>query len=61
MSKDYYTKNTKKRWITNEFARGRAHLMRKSHDSIITSSKTLIDDNSQLTCRILGLEHFSNL
>jgi diaminohydroxyphosphoribosylaminopyrimidine deaminase/5-amino-6-(5-phosphoribosylamino)uracil reductase len=56
VSKDYFTKNKKGKWITNEFSRGRVHLMRKNHDCILSSSKTIADDNSSLTCRILGLE-----
>ena len=46
-------------WITNKFARGRAHLMRATHDSIITSYKTIIEDNPKLNCRITGLENQS--
>jgi len=56
VSKDFYTKNKKGKWITNEFSRGRVHLMRRNHDCILSSSKTIADDNSYLTCRILGLE-----
>ena len=56
ISKDFYTINKKKKWITNEFSRGRVHLMRASHDCIITSSKTIIKDNPRLTCRIDGLK-----
>ena len=57
VSKDYYTINKKnKNWITNEFSRARVHLMRSSHDCILTSSKTIINDNPQLSCRIGGLE-----
>ena len=58
-SKDLFTKSKKKRWITNRFSRGRVHLIRSQHDCIITSAKTIIDDNSKLTCRIAGLENFS--
>ena len=58
-SKDLYTKNKKKRWITNRFSRGRVHLIRSQHDCIITSAKTIINDNSELTCRIPGLESYS--
>ena len=55
-SKDFYTVNkNKKEWITNKFSRGRVHLMRSTHDCLITSSKTIIDDNPRLTCRINGL------
>ena len=56
VSKDFYTKNKKKRWITNKFSRGRVHLMRSNHDCIITSVNTIIADNPKFTCRIHGLE-----
>ncbi len=55
-SKDFFTINKKKKWITNEYSRGRVHLMRSQHDSIITSSKTIKEDNPSLNCRINGLE-----
>ena len=56
ISKDFYTKNKKKKWITNKFSRGRVHLMRSYHDCILTSVNTIIMDNPRLTCRIHGLE-----
>ena len=59
ISKDFYTINKKSRWITNKLSRGRVHLMRASHDCIMTSSKTIIKDNPQLTCRIEGLTYRS--
>jgi len=55
-SRDYYTINKSGKWITNEFSRGRVHIMRSQHDSIITSSKTVNIDNPVLNCRIKGLE-----
>ena len=56
ISKDFYTINKEKdKWITNEFSRGRVHLMRSNHDCIMTSSSTIINDNPRLTCRIDGL------
>ena len=55
-SNDFYTKNKKKKWITNKFSRGRVHMMRSNHDCILTSAKTIHDDNPRLTCRINGLE-----
>ena len=56
VSKDLYTINKNNDgWITNEFSRGRVHLMRSSHDCLITSSKTVVNDNPKLTCRINGL------
>ena len=56
ISKDFFkiNKNNNK-WITNNFSRGRVHLMRSMHDCLITSSKTIINDNPRLTCRINGL------
>ena len=59
VSKDYYIVNKKDKYITNQYSRGRAHLMRHNHDCIITSSKSIITDNSKLTCRVHGLEHRS--
>ena len=56
VSKDYYSINKNSKWITNKFSRGRVHLMRSSHDCLITSSQTIIDDNPRLTCRIAGLD-----
>jgi len=56
VSKDYYTINKKNKWITNEFSRARAHLIRSKHECIISSYKTILSDNSRLTCRIPGLE-----
>jgi len=55
ISRDYFIVNKKDKYITNEFSRGRVHLMRYNHDCIITSSKSIISDNSKLTCRIDGL------
>ena len=56
ISKDFFTINKKNKWITNKFSRARVHQMRSNHDCIITSSKTIISDNSELTCRINGLK-----
>ena len=59
VSNDFYTINKKKKIIKNQFSQGRVHLMRSSHDCLITSSKTVIQDNPMLTCRINGLEKTS--
>ena len=56
ISKDFFTINKKKRWITNKYSRGRVHLMRSYHDCIMTSSETVINDNPFLTCRISGIK-----
>ncbi len=58
-SRDFFTINKKKKWITNKYSRGRVHLMRSNHDSIITSSRTIGIDNPFLNCRINGLESTS--
>ena len=59
ISKDFFTIDSKNKWITNKFSRGRVHLMRANHDCILTSSKTVNLDNSKLTCRISGLSNLS--
>ena len=59
ISKDFYTSNVKKKWLTNKYSRGRVHLMRSEHDCILTSARTIVDDNPILNCRIKGLEHDS--
>jgi Pyrimidine reductase, riboflavin biosynthesis len=59
ISKDFYTKSKKDRWITNQSSRGRVHLLRSQHDCILTSSKTINDDDPSLNCRIRGLEKHS--
>jgi len=55
ISKDFFSLNKKKKWITNKFSRGRVHLMRSNHDCVMTSSTTVIKDNPSLLCRINGL------
>jgi len=59
ISKDFFLKSKKKTWITNEMSRGRAHILRAKHDSILTSIKTVNDDNPTLNCRIKDLEKYS--
>ena len=56
VSKDFFMINKKNKWITNKFSRSRVHLMRANHDCILTSCKTIMDDNSEMTCRINGLQ-----
>ena len=55
-SKDFFTINKKKKWITNLYSRSRVHLMRSYHDCVMTSSETIIKDNPLLSCRVAGLE-----
>ena len=56
VSKDFFTINKRKKWITNKYSRARVHLMRSQHDAIITSSRTIKIDNPFLNCRINGLK-----
>jgi diaminohydroxyphosphoribosylaminopyrimidine deaminase / 5-amino-6-(5-phosphoribosylamino)uracil reductase len=56
VSKDFYTINKKKKWITNSYSRQRVHILRSIHDCLLTSSVTINKDNPDLTCRIKGLE-----
>ena len=55
ISKDYFTINKKKRWITNLHSRKRAHVIRSTYDCLISTSKSINYDNSILNCRIEGL------
>ena len=55
VTKDFFMINKKKKFITNEYSRGRVHLMRSMNDCVITSSTTVINDNPRLSCRINGL------
>ena len=59
VSKDFFTVNKRKKYITNDFSRARVHLLRSKHDCVVTSVKTIIKDDSKLTCRIDGLENRS--
>ena len=52
-------KNKKSKWITNKISRNYGHLIRSQCDAILTSSETVINDNSKLTCRLNGLEQYS--
>ena len=56
ISKDFYTNNRKDKWITNTFSRSRGNILRSNFDCLLTSSKTVMDDNPSFTCRIPGLE-----
>lgn len=56
-SKDFYTINRKKKWITNFKSRRVSHLLRSKYDSILSTSKSINKDNSLLNCRINGLDN----
>lgn len=57
ISNDYYTINNNAKWITNFRSRKVGHLLRSKYDSIVSTSKTINNDNSLLNCRIVGLEN----
>lgn len=57
LSKDYYTISKNSKWITNTFSRDRVHLIRSQYDSIISTSKTINEDNSLLNCRLNGFNN----
>ena len=58
-SKDLFISDRHNKWITNVHSRNRGHLLRANHDSILTTSKTILKDNSTLNCRIDGLQKCS--
>ena len=41
-SKDLFISNKYKKWITNIYSRGRVHLLRANHDSILTTVKSIV-------------------
>ena len=47
--------NKQSKWITNSLSRKFSHLLRSQTDAILSSSNTIINDNSNLTCRLNGL------
>ena len=57
ISGDYYTINKKSKWITNIHARKRAHLIRSEYEAIISTSKSINTDDSQLNCRLDGFNN----
>tara|TARA_B100001564_G_scaffold60057_1_gene46612 strand:- start:148 stop:1245 length:1098 start_codon:yes stop_codon:yes gene_type:complete len=55
ISKDFYTKDKKNKWITNEKSRKLVHLLRSKYNALLSTSKSVNLDNSLLDCRIKGL------
>jgi diaminohydroxyphosphoribosylaminopyrimidine deaminase/5-amino-6-(5-phosphoribosylamino)uracil reductase len=56
VSKNFYSINKKNRWVTNIKSRKVANFLRSKYDCLLTTSKTINDDNPLLNCRIEGLE-----
>ena len=59
VSNDYLTINRKNKWITNKDSRKVGNFLRSKYDCILSTSKTINNDNPMLDCRIKGLEHKS--
>ena len=49
------TRSGESKWITDEAARARGHLLRASHDAILIGSGTAIADDPELTVRLPGM------
>ena len=58
-SRDLFISHKYHKLITNNYSRSRVHLLRANHDAILTTLKTILDDNPYLNCRIRGLEKYS--
>jgi diaminohydroxyphosphoribosylaminopyrimidine deaminase / 5-amino-6-(5-phosphoribosylamino)uracil reductase len=58
ISKDFYTINRKSKWITSKHSQKITHLLRFKNDCIFSTSKSINKDDSQLNCRINGLNDF---
>jgi diaminohydroxyphosphoribosylaminopyrimidine deaminase/5-amino-6-(5-phosphoribosylamino)uracil reductase len=56
VSKDFFSINKKKKWVTNIKSRKLANFLRSKYDCLLTTSKTINDDNPLLNCRVEGLE-----
>ena len=59
ISKDFYSKDKKNFYITNSHSIDTTHIIRSKVNCILTTSKTINDDNPKLDCRINGLKKFS--
>ena len=59
ISKDFFTKNLKKKFITNETSRSRGNFLRSMYDCLVSTSKSINFDNAMMNCRIKGLENKS--
>lgn len=56
LSKDLYSINKSKKWITNQYSRRLGNFFRSKYDCLLTTYKTINEDNPLLDCRIENLE-----
>lgn len=56
ISNDIYTINRKAKWITNFKSRRLGNFIRSKYDCLVTTSKTINEDNPLLDCRIESME-----
>lgn len=59
LSKDNFYKKRTSKYITNLKSRNVAHLLRSQYDGLLTTSKTINEDDPSLNVRIDGLENKS--
>ncbi len=59
VSKDFYIKDKKQLYITNDQSLQTTHILRSRVNCILTTYKTINEDNPKLNCRLEGLEKFS--
>ena len=57
VSKDFLSINKREKWITNENSRKIVHLLRSKNDAILSTSRSINNDNSLLNCRLNGLNN----
>lgn len=57
ISKDFFTTNLKNKWITNSKSRRIGHLIRSRYDCIISTSRSINNDNALMNCRINGFDN----
>ena len=59
LSKDFFYKNNSSKYITNSISRRVGNFLRTKYDGLLTTSKTINEDNPKLNIRIEGLENKS--
>tara|TARA_A100001011_G_scaffold395844_1_gene492004 strand:+ start:65 stop:1141 length:1077 start_codon:yes stop_codon:yes gene_type:complete len=57
VSKDFFTIKKKTKQITNYYSKQRTFLIRSRYDVIISTSKTINEDNAILNCRLKGFKN----